>query len=259
MKLRTLIYITLAIPLIAVLVWYVAIPERLVTTSLEKAIRNQTQPGIDVSLSGLKKGPLFSMSADTADITVDNVPAVTVTDITTRIDPVESLRDQVTFLLSGKIGTGEILGRFSRHGDGTLTVRDAELNSISYFAATGLQGVGRISADIVISGDTMDVTFTIPDAEITGSPMGVLLPVKAFRKVQGAFSVSKSSVSITSISMEADKGYARLKGTITNSIMNLNLEIMPESGKLESFETMMLSRYQVSPGYYVIPIQGPLL
>jgi hypothetical protein len=41
--------------------------------------------------------------------------------------------------------------------------------------------------------------------------------------------------------------------------MNMNLEVMPISGMLEDYETMLLSRFRVSPGYYVIPIRGPLM
>ena len=68
-----------------------------------------------------------------------------------------------------------------------------------------------------------------------------------------------NTIKIPSISLEGDKGYARIKGDITDGFMNLILELMPSTDELQPIESMLISKYQISPGYYVIPIEGPLL
>ena len=70
--------------------------------------------------------------------------------------------------------------------------------------------------------------------------------------------IENSIIKITSISLEGDKGYARLKGDITNRRMDLSLELMPDENKLSTGESMLIGRHIVSPGYYVIPIKKSL-
>jgi len=40
--------------------------------------------------------------------------------------------------------------------------------------------------------------------------------------------------------------------------MNLKLELMPDQDKLSDIESMLIGKYQVSPGYYAIPVRGPV-
>ena len=71
--------------------------------------------------------------------------------------------------------------------------------------------------------------------------------------------IKNNIITFDSVSLEGDKGYARLKGRITNGYMNMALEIMPEAGKLTSLEKMLIGKYIVSPGYYVVPLKGPVM
>jgi hypothetical protein len=38
--------------------------------------------------------------------------------------------------------------------------------------------------------------------------------------------------------------------------MDLVIELMPDRDKLNALESMMIGKYIVSPGYYVVPIKG---
>jgi hypothetical protein len=69
-----------------------------------------------------------------------------------------------------------------------------------------------------------------------------------------------NTIDVASVSLEGPNIFARLRGTIRNNFMDLRMEVMPEKVFLEN--PLLLSqvdRYQVSPGYYVIPVKGPLV
>ncbi len=101
--------------------------------------------------------------------------------------------------------------------------------------------------------------FEIPDLDIAESALSVIPFLNTFHKIQGALSIKNNIITFDSVSLEGEKGYARLKGRITNGYMNLSLEVMPEAGKLTSLEEMLIGKYIVSPGYYVVPLKGPVM
>jgi hypothetical protein len=52
---------------------------------------------------------------------------------------------------------------------------------------------------------------------------------------------------------------ARLKGIIKDGVADLRMEVMPRKSFLENpLFLSQVDRYQVSPGYYIIPIKGPI-
>ncbi len=255
---RYFLYAVIAVPVILVLVWFLALPDDFIKNSIEEAISSHAEPGMDVSLDGFKKGILFTVYADGLELSINRIPAIRITGVKGKINPFYLIKNQFAFSIKGKIGSGEIDGYFKLPGNGDLTIRGAELSNIPYLTTAGLQGSGKVSADLSLKDDAVEVTFQIPDAEIKGAAMGVPLPINSFNKIQGALSIEGNTIQIRSINLEAEKGYARLKGNIINRDMNLSLEIMPVKEKLQPYETTLLKQYLVSPGYYLIPIKGPV-
>jgi type II secretion system protein N len=256
---RYTLSVVIAIPVLIILVWYFAIPDDYLQSSLENAVAAHSISDIDIDISGFRKGLFFTTHADSLDISMDKKHLVSVTDLKSSIHLLDSIMRKQVFSLHGKIGSGDVNGFFNLPDSGSLTVDKADLQAISYLKNFGIEAEGFLSANLVARGDTVDILFQIPNAEIKESPLGELLTMKSFQKIQGALTVRGNTVKIKSISLEADKGYARLKGDIKNRFMSMTLEIMPEPGKLESFESMLLANYLVTPGYYVIPIEGPIL
>lgn len=258
-RFRNFLYLAISIPVLIILIWLIALPDSLIKTAIEDSISSHRKPNINASIKGLRKGIFFTVYADSLDLKIDRTTALRITDISSRINPLYLLKKQFAFSIKGKIGTGDIEGFFKLPDKGSLKIDRAEINAIPYLASAGLEGNGLISADLNLTDNIIDVIFKIPDADIQGLAMGMPLPISSFRKIQGALSVKENTITITSISLEGDRGYARLKGNITNGFMNLVLELMPSAGKLNSIESTLMSRYQISPGYYVISIKGPLL
>ncbi len=268
-RVSKLLYLAISIPVFIVLIWFFAVPDSLIKTIIEDSISNRGRPKTDISIKGLKKGLFFTVHVDNVKLNIDNTPALIITDISSKLNPLQLFRKQLAFSVKGKIGTGNFKGYFRlpvRPGEsdesekGNLKIDNVELSAVPYLASVGIEGKGLISAELNLKNNTVDVSFKIPDANIKGSVGGMPLPIiSSFHKIQGAFSLEGNVIRIKSISLEGDRGYARLKGNITNEYMNLVLELMPYADELKAVESMLIGQYQISPGHYVIPINGPLM
>jgi type II secretion system protein N len=236
-----------------------AIPESLVKENIQDYVSNHGKFNIELSIKGLKKGVFFRVSADTLELKKDDFSALRITKVSCRINPLYLLKKELAFSVRGRIGRGNIQGYLRLPESGTLRIDNAEINAIPYLNSLGLKINGLFSAKIKLEQDTLDVIFKTSKVDIKDSVFGILRPLKSIHSIQGALKIQGSVINVKSVSLEGEKGYARIKGDITNGFMNLVLELMPYGDKLKPIESMLLSKYQISPGYYVIPIEGPLL
>lgn len=257
-RFRKILFFLISLPLIIIFIWFFAIPESLIKTSIEGSISGHGKLNINPSIKGLRKGLFFTLYIESIELKIDRAPVLRITDISSRINPLYILKRQFVFSIKGKIGTGEIRGFFQLPEGGNIKIDKVEISAIPYLTSVGLEGSGLISAHLNLKNNTMEAVFKIPDANINGSVKGLPLPIHSFRKIQGAFSLKENTIKITSISLEGDKAYARIKGEIINGLMHLTLELMPSTDKLKPTESVLISKYQILPGYYVIPIEGPL-
>lgn len=255
---RYLLYTAIGIPVFVILIWLVAIPNSLIVNAIQDSISNNSSSSVNATVEGFKKGIFFTVYADSIDLDIDNVTALSITDVSCKINPLHFVKKQFAFSIEGKIGEGDIKGSFKLPEHGNLKIEGVDIMSVPYLSSAGLRGSGLISSELKLLNKSIDIIFNIPDADINGSLNGMPLPINTFHKIQGALYLTENVINITSISLDGDKGYARLKGDITNGVMNLVLELMPLSGKLDSFESSLISSYKKSQGYYVIPIKGPL-
>jgi hypothetical protein len=240
-----------------VLLWLIALPTDVIRESIEDAVARSGHSNMSLSVEGLRKGIFFALYADSLNLKVDNTPALKITDFKGNYSPRYLTDRQLGFSIKGKVGSGDVRGVLKVPLEGTIRIDRAELKSIPYLEQFGMNIKGSVTSDINIINDVVKVIFEVPDLNIDDSASVIPL-LNTFRKLQGALSVKGNSISVDSISLEGDKGYARLKGDITNNVMNLALELMPAAGKLNTMESMLVGKYIVSPGYYVVPIKGPL-
>ncbi|MBI5194953.1 MAG: type II secretion system protein GspN [Nitrospirae bacterium] len=244
-------------------VWYFAVPVSLIKDSLEGSVSAQnSQDGISVSTEGLRKGFLFTVHADRIDFQAGRAPSLSITNISVRINPFYLLKKQFVFSIKGTVGTGNIDGSFRLPASGEMALTNIEINAIPYLTSLGLKGEGFISGKAVLKNNAIDVLFEIPDAALQDAVIKVPLPLSWFNKIQGVFSITGNAVRIDSMTFEGEKGFARSKGSINNGIMDLELELMPDAGyfanERESLELALIRQYRISPGYYLIPVKGPV-
>ena len=256
-KIRNILYVIAGIPVFIILLWVFAIPGNLIEERIEDAVAMSGNSNMSLSISGLKKGIFFALYADSLNLKIDNKPALNITGFAGSFSPRYLARGQIAFRITGKIGTGNLDGIIKLPRKGSIKIDRAELSAIPYLTQFGINIDGNVYADIDINNDIVTITFEVPDLNIddTGSVFPLL---NTFRKLQGALSIKGNTIKIDSISLEGGKGFARLKGDITNGVMNLSLELMPDTRKLNVMESMLIGKYIVSPGYYIVPVKGPL-
>lgn len=255
--LRSILYILIGIPLFIVLIWFFAVPDNLIKSKIEDSI-NSIDPEINASITGLRKGLFFTVYADSLELKVDGIQALKVTQLSGRFNPVYLLKKEFPFFINGKLGTGDVNGTFKLPENRIIKIRRAELNAIPYLTHIGIEGSGYLSANLNFKDTTVRVTFEIPDLKMQDSDKIILPFMSTFHKAHGALSINGNTIKIDSLSLEGEKGYARIKGDITDGVMNLVLELMPYFEVITPVESMLISKYQISPGYYVIPIKGRL-
>ncbi len=258
-KLQIILAIIAAVPALLILTWLVAIPEELIEGHIENAMA-QSGNNMSLSVDGLRKGILFALYADSLDLQMDNKPAIQITNFSSSFSPSYLSNKQLAFAISGNIGTGDLKGIVKLPVEGDITIDKAELSAISYLNRFGISIRGNLSSSIKIINETsVNVVFEIPDLDIAESALAAVPFLNTFHKMQGAISIAGNRIQFDSVSLEGEKGYARVKGNISNGVMNLELEVMPLADSLNTLESMVIGKYIVSPGYYVIPITGPLM
>ncbi len=255
---RYILYFTAGLPVFLVLVWLFALPDNLIQERIEDAVADAGKDEIKASITGFKKGLFFTVHAKTLDLTFDKIPALTIMDLTGRFNPRYLIDKQLAFSIKGKLGTGDVNGLLTYTNGGEINIENAELNAIPYLTHLGVKADGNISADIFLKNKSAQILFKISNLEMQEG--AVMIPfLNSFHRIQGMLSVTGNDVKLDSVSLEGEKGYARLTGDIKGQFMNLNLELMPSMEKLNTIESMLIGKYIVSPGYYVIPVKGPLM
>jgi len=258
-KIKTTLLLLLSLPLFFMLFWIFAVPGDVVRERIEKEI-NQTQGAdLSVAFNGFRKGPFFNLAIDSLELYIADMPLLTINDVSARPSLSNILMGQLALSLTGKLGSGNILGVLAYPEGSMLRIVEADIGSVTYLKKLGIQGSGHLSAeaDLDLKTDSVKVTFQIPDLNIHKSEVVIPL-IETFHRIQGSFSITGNRIELDSVSLEGEKGYARLIGEITNGIARLKLEVMPEADKLSSLETMLITKYFVSPGYYVVPLEGSL-
>ncbi len=256
--LRRFLYFIFGIPLFIVLVWFFAVPGDLIKEKIEEAVSNAGQGNVSASMRGFRKGLFISLYADSLDLYIDKISALEITDLSGRFDAGYLTQKRMAFSINGKIGTGSVNGLLKYPPEGEIKIDRAELDAIPYLSHLGIKCSGSLSADIHTANNNTKIVFRIPDLAVQETSLPIPF-MDTFHRVQGVLSVTGNTVKIDSVSLEGDKGYARLKGAIVNKVMSLNLELMPNMDKLNTIESMLIGKYIVSPGYYVIPVKGPVI
>ncbi len=240
--------------------WIIAVPESLLTNLVEEAMHDG---GLRLRVSDMRKGPFYDFSCGSITLNKNSRPLLSVGDVEGHINPLSLLLFKLNVLFSGDLSGGKVKGSidlFRGKSQVSMAVRGAELEHMPFFASLGIEGRGILSGDISIRSSKGTVTFSVTDAQFNPAAFGgVALPLDVFNSGRGAMTVDGSMLRIQSFSLEGEGIYSRLKGDIAAGRMNLTMELMPEKTfKDRNLVFLTLKRYEVSPGYYSIPVTGPL-
>jgi hypothetical protein len=128
------------------------------------------------------------------------------------------------------------------------------------FKLIGIQATGTVSGRFTMLDDTGHVEFVTEDSRFGPAIFsGVSVPLSFFNSIRGSLDIKGNIINVVSIALEGKDIHARLKGSIKNAIMDLNMELMPGISFIENpLFRGELEKYKISPGYYVIPLKGNL-
>jgi len=258
---RTL-YILIVIIGSLMLMWLIAIPDEVIEAGIKGALSVPLEEGFKVSIEGVRKGPFFTIHMDSIRIEKDGEEIIEIRAIVSRPDSIDPFKGRLRLSFTGQIGDASITGKMvlplfrEAVRSGIFNIDGLKIDSIPYLLNKGIEGDGHLSAVIRLKGGEMDIDFSIPDLQVRDPGIIDLPLLETFHELQGTIAIRSGRIEIGSIGLEGEKGYARLKGQIMGERVDLELELMPYPERLTEVEAMLISRYEVSPGYYRIPVRG---
>lgn len=255
----------IAIPVVFIGLWLVAIPESLMIRHMEDALERQR---MNVRIMGFSKGLLYNFSIRQIHVSTEkDFPIVSISDLHAGIDFLSFLTLRPQFDFSGIVNGGRVYGGISLMGKGmgggrTINVNGngLKINGISALERLGIRGNGNLDFDFNMTDQTGGVRFSIPEARFEGNIPGVdFLPLNLIQSVRGILTIGKT-ITVKSLTLEGRGVHARVKGNVRGNHLNMKIELMMDSSfGLEPFLTQALEPYRVSPGYWVIPFSHTFL
>lgn len=241
-------------------VWYIAIPDSVVSDLIEGALKNSS---MSVQVTHLRKGLFFNLAIDSIALKKSGNTLLTIENATARINPFSLFMMRLALYFSGDLGGGKINGRVDLlKGKDRIDVHvgDAHLEDVPFFSIVKLEGKGVLSGDITLENNRGSIRLEIREAALkTGTFGGVTVPLEMFDTARGAFSLGYGMLKVTSFSLEGKGIYARIKGVVVGGNTNLTMELMPDKSLMAGDPVFsLLENYRVSPGFYSIPINGNL-
>lgn len=259
--------------------WLVVLPEQSLIDRIENSLDQET---LCLKTVGLKKGlfytfsiekvmlmkrggPMRNESATTGSLNalaVGDAPLAVFDDIHCGIDlkSLFMLKPQIRF--HGILQGGTVVGEVGLRDNGSMrmTLDAIPVKGIPALESIDIRGEGDLSGTLSFSNDKGEARFSVSPARLKNASIGgAFLPLEIFSDIKGAVTFGKGTISIQSLTLQGDGVYARVKGNAVGRQLNMEIEVMMDS----SFQSApilqtMIGQYQVSPGYFVIPLRTTL-
>jgi len=239
-------------------VWFIAIPDSLIIGMLENSIRSD---GLRVETEGFRKGLFLNFAIERVSLKKGGNSLFSIEDITGRVSLLSLLLLRLDMSFGGNIGKGKVSGDIDtiwRDNRISLHIDEVDIEGIPFLGLVGVRGSGMFSGDFRVKGNKGELKFLIKDARFKSiSFSGVPVPMGMFHSAKGMMVINKGIIDVRSFTLEGKDIYARLKGNVRDGNLDMRMEVMPDpSSVYKTFLSIQLGRYNVSPGYYVIPISG---
>jgi len=195
-------------------------------------------------------------------------------DAVVRLKLLPLLAGKVRFGYRADVGKGYIRGVLSplRGGEFQVEISHMRLEDIPFFlTVTGTRVKGDLRGEGKFRGSgesaSGEAHLEVKGVDLTGVKVGGMpLPDASYETARGALKVGNGKAVLESATLQGEGLYVRLKGDMPvmtplgDAPLNLTLELMPKPAFLErqKFVFLLLGKYLVSPGNYLIPIHGTL-
>lgn len=241
--------------------WIIAIPEGLILDLIEDSIEDDR---VYIEIRNFKKGLFYGVTAEeilvmTKDPRIDEDLIFTLDNVKAQLDFMSLLRLRPAVDFDSMLNGGRVTGMIMMTGSRGIKMNGAKipLAGVPVMESLGLKAQGNMSMDVTINENDAYLTFFVNDMGVRSTMLsGALLPLDMFKNLKGSLSMNHNSIDVKSFTLEGKGVYARLTGRVTESFLDLSMELMMDSSfELSSLLQAALERYQESPGYYVIPIK----
>ena len=255
--------VLIALVAVVTIVWgiWISFPVTAMQSIIEDSVHNQK---FTLTVEGLKKGIFYRLHADSIVLKNSGAGLISLNAIHGTINPLSLITSRMDLSLDGRVGEGHFSGDaiLSRN---MITVNivfmQANLRDMQFLEVAGIRGTGDVSGKFTLTDQKGHLEFLVNNAGIDPAVFaGVTVPLNFFNTIKGSVDIEGNTVDLASVSLEGRDIFARLKGVIKDNVMDLHMEVMPPKSFLENpLFLSQVDRYQVSPGYYVIPVKGNLV
>lgn len=254
----------IALLFLAACLWFIAIPESLVAGLIENSLSREY---LYLKTEGVKKGLFYTFAADRILLKKKGSGAdpddtlLVFSNVKGRVALLSLLMLRPELRFRGSVNDGGVTGVVRLTGADSLMITASALriNGIPLFEPLGIYGDGILSGTFAVRDNSGELKFSVTDLRLKSTALGgVLLPLDLFHDAKGSVRISNDTTAeVRSFAMTGTGIYARVKGTIKGNDMNMSLELMADSSLAsESLFQMVLEKYRVSPGYYLVPLKG---
>jgi type II secretion system protein N len=255
--------ILFAVAIAIALIWgtWIAIPVSAIQSIIEDSLNDY---GLTVTFTNVRKGPFYRLRADGIALKHEAREIMSLNSLEATLRPLHLIVSRIDVSIQGRVGAGFFSGSADLSRTSLMMHLDferASLADMQFLNLVGIRGTGAISGKIAVDNQVSRITFLLRDADMQpASIAGSFLPLNLFRTVRGSIEADGRRIHVESLSLEGPNVFARLKGVIMKGRMDMQMEVMPEKAFLENpLFLAQIERYQVSPGYYVIPVKGPVV
>jgi type II secretion system protein N len=240
--------------------WFIGVSEGFLKDLIQHSLQDTS---LSVDIHDFRKGLFFNVTSQSVTLKYADKTLLSMEKMGGRIHPLQLFLMRVALSFDGEIGKGRIQGKLDLLSGGHqahLRMDQANIEGIDFFDMIGLRGNGLLSGELKLNNERGDLKFSIKEARFErGSFAGGVAPLDLFDRARGAMSIKGKTLRVSSFSMEGKGIYARVKGEVIGNKVDLILEVMRDSSFRETFPLLSaIESYQVSPGYYVIPIKTVL-
>ena len=255
--------VLIALVAVVTVIWgiWIAFPVTAIQSIIENSLHNQEYT---LTVEGLKKSMFYRLYADRIVLKATGGELISLHAIHGTINPLSFVALRMDLSMDGRIGAGHFSGD-AILSKNMITVNidfmQASLMDMQILKIAGIRGTGDVSGKFTMTDQKGHLEFLVDDAGIEPAVFaGVTVPLNFFNTVKGSVDIEGNTFDLASVSLEGQHVFARLSGVIKDNVMDLRMEVMPQKSFLENpLFLSQVDRYQVSPGYYVIPVKGYLV
>ncbi len=237
-------------------VWFIAVPEDMIDGYITSSVKSDK---VKLKTEGIKKGFFLSLNIQKIELKrADETPLIALDNLHIKPDFTSFVKLKPQLLFSGQIHSGSVQGFYDIRQEAVmLNAGDIKLQNLSALKLVNIEGDGNLSVKMEIIKGEGNILLNVKDASLKTAFLqgGYVLPLNWFNDIKGLLGVKKNVLEVKSFTLEGEGVYARIKGNVTSDGADLSMEVMPDASFKKSSLLMLISPFQASPGYYVIPIK----